>query len=388
MPQALCRWLLRLTPLGGDDLLNGIPMVKPTNARNNATSTIRTGAKVANPKAPTASRAARTARVKPVDLEVDPDLLSDAYNQVRRPQLPYGIVVNDKPAGILIPVDQLEKAGWLAMPDEDDLTTVTFTEDVTGLLITAARLLVLAFVPEYIRYKADVEDLGGTVVGLYDEYRHSLDKKAMDVCSEHALLFLDEDNQPLHPVPIVVRFKNVALWSFKSAREEFYRALEKTFADYFKVPFSGKNDRWRSLGVLEVEFKAVKEGEGKNKHDCCKTVAYTKPTIATLPLLYLGTPMAKALIWQQHDAIAGFTEPQALPALLGEGEAVEVEVLPPHKQGTTAKGLNAKSAPKPLRKIKPLAEEEDFLDELEDSDTELDDEDFDFEDNGLDDDED
>jgi hypothetical protein len=67
---------------------------------------------------------------------------------------------------------------------------------------------------------------------------------------------------------------------------------------------TSKNDRWRSLGVLEVEFKAVKEGEGKNKHDCCKTVAYTKPTIETLPLLYLGTPTAKALIWQQHDAIS------------------------------------------------------------------------------------
>ncbi len=78
----------------------------------------------------------------------------------------------------------------------------------------------------------------------------------------------------------MVRFKNVALWSFKSAREEFYRALEKTFADYFNVPFSGKNDRWRSLGVLEAEFKVVKEGEGKNKHDRCKTVAYTKPRVA------------------------------------------------------------------------------------------------------------
>ncbi len=55
------------------------------------------------------------------------------------------------------------------MPDEDDLTTVTFTEDVTGLLITEAGLLVLAFVPEYIRCKSDVEDLGGTVVGLYDD---------------------------------------------------------------------------------------------------------------------------------------------------------------------------------------------------------------------------
>lgn len=274
------------------------------------------------------------------------------------------------------------------MPDEDDLTTVTFTEDVTGLLITEARLLVLAFVPEYIRYKSDVEDLGGTVVGLYDEYRNSLDKKSMDVCSEHALLFLDEDNQPLHTMPIVVRFKNVALWSFKSAREEFYRALEKTFADYFNVPFSGKNDRWRSLGVLEVEFKAVKEGEGKNKHDCCKTVAYTKPTIETLPLLYLGTPTAKALIWQQHDAIAGFTEPQSLPALPGEVEAVEVEVLPPHKNGATTKTLNTKSSTKSPRKNKPIEEDEDSLDDLEESDAELDNEDFDFDDDGMDDEED
>lgn len=367
-------------------------MVKPTNSRNSSTSTARTGAKTATPKSPkstatTNSRAARTDRTEPEDFEVDTDLLSDAYNQVRRPQLPYGIVVNDKPAGILIPIDQLEKAGWLAMPDEDDLTTVTFTEDVTGLLITEARLLVLAFVPEYIRYKSDVEDLSGTVVGLYDEYRNSLDKKSMDVCSEHALLFLDEDNQPLHTMPIVVRFKNVALWSFKSAREEFYRALEKTFADYFNVPFSGKNDRWRSLGVLEVEFKAVKEGEGKNKHDCCKTVAYTKPTIETLPLLYLGTPTAKSLIWQQHDAIAGFTEPQSLPALPGEVEVVEVEVLPPHKNGATGKALNAKPSTKSPRKIKQIEEDEDFLDDLENSDAELDDEDFDFEDDDLDDDE-
>ncbi|MEH2300786.1 DUF5895 domain-containing protein [Nostoc sp.] len=119
------------------------------------------------------------------------------------------------------------------MPIEDDLTIVTLTEDVTGLLITQARLLVLAFVPEYIRYKSDVEDCGGSFVGLYDEYKHNLDKKTMDVCSEHVLMFLDEDNQPLHTTPVVVRFKNVALWSFKSVREEFYRFLEKTFADYF-----------------------------------------------------------------------------------------------------------------------------------------------------------
>ncbi|WP_414553153.1 DUF5895 domain-containing protein [Anabaena sp. CCY 0017] len=317
------------------------------------------------------------------DFEIDPELFDDHYNQVRKPILPYGIVVNDKPAGLLIPEDQLEKAGWLDIPEEDDLTTVTLTEDVTGLLITEAKVLVLGFAPEYIRYKSDVEDLGGSFVGLYDDYKHSLDKKTMDVCSEHALIFLDDNNQPLHTNPVVVRFKNVALWSFKSVREEFYRSLEKTFADYFQVPFSGKSDRWRSLGVLELEFKAVKEGEGKNKHNCCKTVDYTKPTVENLPQLYLGTPTAKALIWQQHDAIAGFNELQSLPSLPGESVSVDVEVLQPNKnsknRNKTQNVRKSKPATKPPRKIQVIEhEDDDFLDELDDLADELDDDDFEF----------
>ena len=64
----------------------------------------------------------------------------------------------------------------------------------------------------------------------------------------------------------------------------------------------------------------------------------------------------------------------------------QVEVLPPHKNGAVAKGLNAKPFTKSPRKIKPIEEDEDFLDELEDSDAALDD-DFDFEDNDLNDDE-
>lgn len=321
------------------------------------------------------------------EFEIDPELFNDNYNQVRKPILPYGIVVNDKPAGLLIPEDQLEKAGWIEIPGEDDLTTVTLTEDVTGLLITEGRLLVLAFAPEYIRYKSDVEEVGGSFVGLYDDYRHSLDKKTMDVCSEHAIMFLDDKNQPLHTTPVVVRFKNVALWSFKSVREEFYRSLEKTFADYFQVPFSGKSDKWRSLGVLEVEFRAIKEGEGKNKHNCCKTVAYTKPTVENFPQLYLGKTTAKALIWQQHDAIAGFNEPQSLPALPGESVSVDVEVLPPNKNRNKTQSVRkSKLATKPPRKIQ-LIDDDDFLDETDDLEAELDDDDFEEEDDELDDEE-
>ena len=62
----------------------------------------------------------------------------------------------------------------------------------------------------------------------------------------------------------------------------------------------------------------------------------------------------------------------------GQVEAVEVEVLPPQKNGATAKTLNSKPSTKSPRKIKPIEEDEDSLDDLEDSDAELDDEDFDY----------
>ncbi len=310
--------------------------------------------------------------------EIDADLLDEAYNQVRRPQLPYGIVVNDKPAGILVPLDQLDKAGWLEIPTEEELSNITFGEnEVTGLLISEARLLILAFVPEYIRYKSDVEAVGSTVVGPYEDYRPNLDKKTMDVCAEHALVFLDEDNQPLHMTPIVVRFKNVALWSFKSAREEYYRKLEKAFAEFTGQRYSGKSDKWRSLGVLEVEFKAVKEGEGKNKSWCCKTEVITSPAPDNLPRLFLGAPTTKALVWGIHDDIAGFTEPQALPALSeASGTKAVTTVVEPKRN---------------LRYAKPLGddfeEEEDFIDTqaetVDDEDLELEDDlddDFDLDD--------
>lgn len=299
------------------------------------------------------------------DFEIDPELLQPNYNQVRRPILPYGIVVNEQVAGLLIPEDQLEKANWFVMPNEDEMTTIGLTEDVTGLLLSKCRLCILAFVPEYLRYKNDVPDLGGTTIGLYEDYKAQLDKKTMDVASEHAIVFLDENNRPMHSTPIVIRFKNVALWSFKAARDEFYRLLEKTFADYFQIPFSGKNDKWRSLGILEVKFKGIKEGEGSNRSYCCKTIDYTKPTIENLLSLYLGRPQQKNTLWGLHDSIAGFTEAPALPA----AAEPQIQVLPPISR-QTEKGNKQNNGRKPPRKItaEVIEDEDDFEDDLDDDD--------------------
>ena len=85
-------------------------MVRSTNSKNNATNATRIGSKTVS-QSPVAnkSRADRAERTDSVDFEVGTDLLSDAYNQVRRSQLPYDIVVSDKPAGI--PIGSVGKGG-------------------------------------------------------------------------------------------------------------------------------------------------------------------------------------------------------------------------------------------------------------------------------------
>ena len=264
------------------------------------------------------------------NFEIDEELLDSKYNEARPPSLPYGIVINDRPAGILIPEDQLERANWYQKDLE--LTRVDLTEPVTGLLLDQVRLLILATTPEYVRWKNDADNLGekaGTFVAPYEEYRSKLNKKTQDVCSKHAMMFLDKSNQPLHEIPIVVTFKNVALWSFKSAKEEHYRKLEKVFAQYTDRPFSNKSNKWRSLGVLYTKFKAVKQGKGSNKSFCCKTDKIVEPTISNFPRLFLGQTERKQQVWQIHETITGFESSEKL--LAASDDESTIEILPPEQ---------------------------------------------------------
>jgi Family of unknown function (DUF5895) len=61
--------------------------------------------------------------------------------------------------------------------------------------------------PICLRAIEDIEENGeqaGSFISSYEDYRYNLDKKTQDVCSEHALVFLDRNNQPLHRIPIVI----------------------------------------------------------------------------------------------------------------------------------------------------------------------------------------
>ena len=238
------------------------------------------------------------------EFQFDPSLMGEEFNAPRIPRLPYGIVINDNPAGLFIPEKNALKAGWFQM-EPTSLTEIELPggEKSKGIFLTSVRMIILGSVSPYIRYKTSDElgDMRGVIVGSYSDNHHLLDKKTMEVASEYLLLFLDTNNNLLHTRPIRIRFKNVALWSLLESLEDFYMAMEMQFAQLAKTKASGKNDRWRALCIFEAQYKGTKEGEGSNKSYCCKVEQFTLPTPENFQTLFLGAMQKYAKVWEAYD---------------------------------------------------------------------------------------
>ena len=243
------------------------------------------------------------------EFEIDPALMGEEFNCVRPKRFPYGIVINAEIAGLFIPEKSLAKAGWFGTPEivEKDLSGGV----EQGLFMTNARMIILGNVRPYLRYKTDLKDnpeLEGIMIGWYDEYAEEIDKKLMSAVSEHLIMFLDNANNFLHQTPIRIRFKNVALWSLREALEQYYSQAELTFARMLNKKPSGKDDRWRSLCVVDVEFKGVKEGDARQKSYCCKVGTYIHPDEENFPALFMGTRTKMSAVLEKYDTSLGFDE--------------------------------------------------------------------------------
>jgi hypothetical protein len=243
------------------------------------------------------------------EFEIDPSLLSEEFNCRRPKRFPYGIVINEENAGLFIPEKNLAKAGWLGTPEIVEKELSGGVE--SGLFMTNARMIILGSVRPYLRYKDTDEtpaELRGVMIGWYDEYAEEINKKTMDAVSEHLVMFVNFDNNFLHETPIRIRFKNVALWSLLDALEQYYSEFELTFARVFKLQPSSKNERWRALCVVDLQFQGVKEGEGRNKSFCCKVGGYVKPNLENFPALFMGTKTKMTAVLEKYDTSLGFDE--------------------------------------------------------------------------------
>ncbi|MBD2386000.1 hypothetical protein H6G32_11375 [Cylindrospermum sp. FACHB-282] len=71
---------------------------------------------------------------------------------------------------------------------------------------------------------------------------------------------------------------------------------------------SSKNDKWRSLCIVDLAFKGVKEGEGKNRSFCCKVESYIKPDAENFAGLFMGTKQKMLAVSEKYETSIGFDE--------------------------------------------------------------------------------
>jgi hypothetical protein len=264
--------------------------------------------------------------------------------------LPTVIVLNDQlHCGYFIPVSTMAKCGWIDF-DESQLITHTFRsgEMEQGVLINNPRMLVC---PKTELYQYDVEaseqQRKRAIVGLYDAALK--DDKNIKTERLYLVFFLDENNNPLHSLPLKYAARGVNGATFEVERRAFKAQLETCHALTNQVPAKPKNDLFHALGVFCFTTQAELGGEKQNKSWCCRVVSHEVPTTETWKNYFVGYSQLKDYTWsalepgQKIDVLS-------IPAL--EAEAQAVEALSPgdeldsfkHHYGRGAKSENRKFA--------------------------------------------
>ncbi len=236
--------------------------------------------------------------------------------------LPTVIVLNDQlHCGYFIPVSTMAKCGWIDF-DESQLISHTFRsgEVEQGVLITNPRMLVC---PKTELYQYDVQaseqQQRKAIVGLYDAALK--DDKNVKTERLYLVFFLDENNNPLHSLPLKYAARGVNGATFEVERRAFKAQLETCHALTNQVPAKPKNDLFHALGVFCFTTQAELVGEKQNKSWCCRVVNHESPTTETWKNYFIGYTHLKDYAWsalepgQKIDVLS-------MPALEGETRAV------------------------------------------------------------------
>lgn len=237
--------------------------------------------------------------------------------------LPTVIVLNDQlHCGYFIPVSTMAKCGWIDF-DESQLISHKFFSGVTeqGVLIPNPRMLVCPKTELYqYDVKASEQQQKRAIVGLYDAGLK--DDKNIRTERLYLIFFLDENNNPLHSLPLKYAARGVNGATFEVERRAFKSQLETCHALTNQVAAKPKNDLFHALGVFCFTTSAQLVGEKQNKSWCCRVVSHEVPTTETWKNYFVGYSQLKDYTWSALEP-GQKIEVLSIPALEAEAQAVE-----------------------------------------------------------------
>jgi len=233
------------------------------------------------------------AEIKPVEIKsvIRDEFASEEYinPDAKLPRIQAMRGEDPSQCGYFIPTDQAAKAGWLNF-DEKNLIDYAFAsgdKKEQGLLFTSMRALVCPRTPVLALDKAATKEQEHIVfAGYYKKAIHKEDDNFQNF-QAFDIILLDENNKPLHQVPLSLKLKGAAQASFSIEWGKFISDLTSCHAIVNGIPASEKTQMFKSLCVFAFTTKRELAGD-KIKSPACKVVSYEKPTLETWKDYFVG----------------------------------------------------------------------------------------------------
>jgi hypothetical protein len=232
----------------------------------------------------------------------------------------------DIDCGYFISEAEMEKAGWHSVKVKD-LTMYQFNSggQERGLLLKTPRMLVVQRSPIFaFDRQASMQQKQMIVSGAYSRQAHK-EREKYGLGQYYEVLLLDENNEPLHELPLGYLAKGANQASFSSHWQQLVSEVTRSHAQANQIPARPKNSMFTCLCVFQFSVKRELAGTSM-KSFACKVGAHISPTAANWEGFFLGRDNATADRFLQLMAPTAPTM-MALPQSQ-EAETISGELVP------------------------------------------------------------
>ncbi len=206
-----------------------------------------------------------------------------------------------KQYGYFVPLSEMAKAGWSDF-DESQITDYTFQsgEIEKGLLLQNPRMLVCPKSPLLaVDKKLSKESQSTVIIG---EYRR--EHKGMENITNvqlYQIFLLNQNNQPLHQIPLIYKAKGTNQASFSVYWQQFCNEFNTCFSianRHLGASPKPKNFAFNSLLVFCPKLAREIVGD-KLKSPALRIIGYEQPTLENWTQFFVGTnATTKQFVWQ------------------------------------------------------------------------------------------
>ena len=224
--------------------------------------------------------------------------------------------------GYFLNIDEMAKAGFIDYDSvSKQLIEYTFEssgETEQGLLLQKPRLLVCPRTPLLGFDRAATKETEQLVI-LGHWQRSFKEDDNIGNCQFYEVILLNEDNQPLHTVPLSYVAKGANQATFSQEWQRLTQEVTTCHAIANGIAARPKDARFKSLCVFEL--KVTRELVGtKQKSFTCRVTGHTAPTPDTWKQFFVGyNPILKKQVWDGLQPTLPPSIPETTTLALPEG---------------------------------------------------------------------